>query len=105
MLTCQDVGCGCVDKMTHEQLVARVHELVTELARLRRISAAVLKGVDDWNRAVQRITGSQPAYCWGALDELRATLASGDDDTLSDLEQLGDVTPDKTPEGGGSIRG
>lgn len=56
------------DKMADARLIAQSPRLLTSLE-------ALIKGIDEWNEAVQQVIGRYPDYEWGELEEARRIVA------------------------------
>lgn len=70
---------GQDDRRKIDELVAEgievdkreIARLKAENERLRETGAALVKGIDDWNEAMQKVIGEQPGYRWPALEDMR----------------------------------
>ncbi len=49
-------------------------EVLAAMVQVCALAPKLVKGIDDWNAAVQGIVGRRPEHTWGDLEGMRAAL-------------------------------
>ena len=64
-----------IDRLQRQEpITERELDLHTKLSEAKVLLSSLVKGIDDWNAAVEKIMGSFPNYNWGALEKARKFL-------------------------------